>query len=137
METEAEKALKNRILKRIRQEINNSFGHYFSYAWREAIGEMLEQESKYSKLVDWIDREIKDKMTTANCFSFSDMITENDCKNTFFETFREQLSDIAMLTYFREVLLDDRTTTKMRENIEYSIGKVFGVHYDEYLKDYV
>ena len=137
METEAEKALKNKILKRIRQEINNSFGHYFSYAWREAIGEMLEQESKYSKLVDWIDREIKDKMTTANFFSPADMDKIGDYTNDFFETFREQLSDVATLTYFREVLLDDRTTTKMRENIEYSIGKVFGVHYDEYLKDYV
>ncbi len=98
---------------------------------------MLEQESKYSKLVDWIDREIKDKMTTANFFSPADMDKVGDYTNNFFETFREQLSDIAMLTYFRELLLDDRTTTKMRENIEYSIGKVFGIHYDEYLKDYV
>lgn len=130
-----EQRMKNKILRKIEREINNSFLTYFSYAWRENLNEMLTVESKYSKLVNWINKEIEDKMSIANLLSPADK-TE-DYKTDFYRTFRELLSDIAFLIYLREILLDERTTTQMRANIEYTIEKVFGIKYSEYLEDYV
>lgn len=130
-----EQRMKNKILRKIEREINNSFITYFSYAWRENLNEMLTTESKYSKLVNWLNKEIESKMSTANCFSPADK-TE-DYTNDFYRIFRELLSDISFMIYLREILLDERTTTQMRENIEYTIEKVFGTHYSEYLEDYV
>lgn len=130
-----EQRMKNKILRKIEREINNSFFTYFSYAWRENLNEMLTTESKYSKLVQWINKEIKDKMSTANLLSPADK-TEG-YKTEFYKNFRELLSDIAFLIYLREILLDERTTTQMRENVEYTIEKVFGTKYSEYLEDYI
>lgn len=130
-----EQAVKAKILRKIEREINNSFGEYFSYAWRENLNEMLENESRFARLVEWINEEIEQKMSTANIFSPADKTEQYT--NDFFKTFKDLSSDIFMLIYFRELLLDNRTTTKMRENIEYAIGKVFNVHYSEFLKVYV
>lgn len=130
-----EQRMKNKILRKIEREINQSFLTYFSYAWRENLNEMLTTESKYSKLVNWINKEIEHKMSTANLFSPADK-TE-DYKTDFYNTFRDLLSDVALLIYLREILLDERTTTQMRENVEYTIEKVFGTKYSEYLEDYV
>lgn len=130
-----EEVMKRKILRKIENELNKSFITYFSYAWREKVDEMLTTESKYSKLVDWINKEIEEKMSTANIFSPADKTEQHT--NDFFKTFKDLSSDIFMLIYFRELLLDNRTTTKMRENIEYAIWKVFNVHYSEFLKVYV
>lgn len=130
-----EEVMKRKILRKIENELNKSFITYFSYAWREKVDEMLTTESKYSKLVDWINKEIEEKMSTANVFSPADK--NIDYTNDYFRTFRELLSDVALLIYFRELLLDSKSTTGMRENLEYAIEKVFNVHYSEYLEDYV
>ena len=130
-----EEVMKRKILRKIENELNKSFITYFSYAWREKVDEMLTTESKYSKLVSWINKEIEEKMSTANVFSPADKNV--DYTNDYFRTFRELLNDTALLIYFRELLLDSKSTTEMRGNIEYAIEKVFHVHYSEYLEDYV
>lgn len=127
--------LVNKILKAIRNKLNDSFCEYFSYAWRDKVDEMLAEESRYTKLVEWLDKEIRQKLSLVNMFCPADR-TE-DYKNSFFQTYMEQMKDIAVMTHFRELLLDNRTTTQMRENIEYTICKVYKIHYSEFLNDYI
>lgn len=124
-----------KVLRKIERELNGSFIQYFSYAWREKVNEMLTTESKYSKLVDWLNKEIESRLSMVNIFSPADRM--EDYKTEFYRTFREQLSDISFMIYLRELLLDEKSTTQMRENIEYTICKVFGTKYSEYLKDYI
>ncbi len=123
-----------RILYKIEKELNKGFEEYFSYAWREKIDEMLTQESKYTKLVEWINTEIEQRISLVNVFCPADKCEGYTSK--FFQTYTEQIKDLAMLIHFRELLLDSRSTTKMRENIEYTIEKVFRVHYNEFLNCY-
>lgn len=130
-----EQQFMRKVLRKIERELNGSFIQYFSYAWREKVNEMLTTESKYSKLVDWLNKEIENRLSTANIFSPADR-TE-DYKTEFYHTFREQLSDISFMVYLRELLLYEKSTTQMRENIEYTICKVFGTKYSEYLEDYI
>jgi uncharacterized membrane protein YebE (DUF533 family) len=126
--------IKSKILRKIENELNKSFIEYFSYAWRENLDEMLTTESKYSKLVQWLNNEIEKRVSVMNCFSPADY---DDYTSEFYKAFREQLSDISFMIYLRELLLDSKTTRKMRENIENTIEKVFNVKYSEQLKDYI
>lgn len=130
-----EQQFMRKVLRKIERELNGSFIQYFSYAWREKVNEMLTTESKYSKLVDWLNKEIENRLSTVYIFSPADR-TE-DYKTEFYRTFREQLSDISFMIYLRELLLNEKSTTQMRENIEYTICKVFGTKYSEYLEDYI
>lgn len=127
--------LAEKILKAIRNKLNDSFCEYFSYAWREKVDEMLLIESKFTKLVEWLDEEIEQRLSLINVFCPADRTA--DYKNSYFQTYMEQMKDIAVMTHFRELLLDSRTTTQMRENIEYAIYKVYKIHYNDYLNEYV
>lgn len=125
----------NKIVKAIAKSLNEGFCEYFSYAWREKVNEMLEEESKYSRLVQWLNAEIEQKITVINVFCPAD---KNDgYQNKFFSTYVEQMKELAILIHFRELMLDERSTSKMRENIEYTVGKVFNVHYNDFLQCYI
>lgn len=127
--------LADKILKAIRSNLNNGFCDYFSYAWREKIGEMLTTESKYTKLVQWLEKEIEQELSMVNIFCPADRT--DDYTNGFFKTYMEHMQGLAVKIHARELLLDSRTTTQMRENIEYTICKVYNVHYSDFLNDYV
>lgn len=127
--------LADKILKAIRNKLNDSFCEYFSYAWREKVDEMLTTESRFTKLVEWLDKEIRQKLSLVNMFCPADRI--DGYTNQNFQTYSEQIKDIAVMTHCRELLLDSRSTTQMRENIEYTVCKVYGIHYSEFLNAYV
>ena len=134
-EKENRDAIVDRILKVIEKELKKGFIEYFSYAWREKINEsLLEEESKYSRLVEWISSEIEQRVSIVNVFCPADK--NENYTNNYFSTYMDQMKELAVLIHFRELLLDKRTTTQMRENIEYTVEKVFGVHYNDYLKIY-
>lgn len=124
-----------KILTAIRNKLNDGFCEYFSYVWREKVIETLTEESKYTKLVRWLDREIEQTASTVNIFCPADK-TEN-YSNKFFQTYLEQMKNLAVMIHFRELLLDERTTTQMRENLEHTVCKLYGIHYSEFLDDYV
>lgn len=126
------------IITAIQKEIGKGNDEYFSYAWREKLGEISEflaEESKYSQLVKWIDKELEQCNSLKNVFSLAD----KDEKTTrgMANTYLELMQKLAVLVHCRELLLDSRSTTKMRENIEYTICKLYGVHYSEQLKEYI
>lgn len=123
------------LIKAIEKQYAKSRDTYFSYAWREKVDEWLDNESRYARLVDWINERIEDKQTTIDVFSPADK--GEWYTNDYFKSYRSACEEIAMLIHLKWLLLDNRCTIKMRENIEYTICKVFNVHYNEMLKCYV
>lgn len=108
---------------------------FFNYAWRENIRNMFSTEDKYSKLIDWINEQIKFYKNNMNIFNPADKMI--NYTNEFFKNYETACKNIAMLLNFKEVLLSEKCTTKMRENIEYTICKVFNIKYNERLNCYV
>lgn len=130
-----EKRLTDKVINAIQKVLKSKLGEYYSCAWRENIKELLETESKYTKLVKWLDGEIEQRLLMINVFCPADR-NENYTNNDF-KIYSEQMKDLAIMVHCKELLNDERTTTKMRESIEYTICKIYGVHYSEYLKEYV
>ena len=116
------------VLKNKFEEINEQF---FSYAWREKLGEILKEENKFSRLIEWLDKEIELCGALANIFS------PTDWQNDFLPQYLETIQKYAVMIHIRALLIDDRMTTKMRKNIEKIVCNQFGVHYNEELDCYV
>lgn len=110
-------------------------GEFLSKAINEQYGDFLEQSSRFFKLVQWCENEIKQAGAIINVFTPAD---KTDFYTTAdFKTFREQVQTVGELVYYHALLLDSRTTTAQRENIEHTICKVYGVKYNEYLGVYL
>lgn len=123
------------LIKAIERQYNKSRDAYFSYAWREKVNEFLSDESKYARLVDWINDRIDFNRDTIDVFNPADRTEQYN--NGFFKKYCEACKELAMLINFKEIILDNHCTTKMRENIEYAICKFFNIHYNEQLRCYV
>jgi hypothetical protein len=108
---------------------------FFSYAWRENITEMLSNESKYQKLVEWINKRIESEQIALNVFNPADK--SNEYTNEQFNAYKTACQNIAMLINIKYIILDNKCTIQMRENCEYAICKIFNVHYNEFLNIYV
>lgn len=108
---------------------------FFAMAFHEQAGVFLETASRFSKLVNWCEKEIRQAGGLINCFSPADKTT--DYTQAQAKLWREQVHYIAELVYFHALLIDHRTTTEQRQNIEYTICKLYGIHYSEHLEDYV
>lgn len=115
--------------------LSQTLDTYFSYAWREHLGEFLAVESRYSKLVEWIDKEISMCKMLINVFCPADKhenYTNEDIRN-----YLSNMQKFSVLTHCRFILLDSRSNTKMRENIEYTLCKLYDISYDEELGKYI
>ena len=123
------------LIKAIEREYAKSMDAYFSYAWREKVNEFLSDESKYARLVDWINNRIDFNRDTIDVFNPADKYEQYN--NGFFKNYCNACKELAMLINFKEIILDNRCTTEMRENIEYTICKIYKIHYSEQLKCYV
>lgn len=123
-----------KLLNAIKNEFRKHDNTYFEYAWREKIGDMLETESKYEKLVEWIDEQLDFCCETVGVFSPADRNEKTTMQNV--NTYRTFMEKIAILVHCREMLLDSRSTTKMRENIEYTLCKLYKISYDKELNLY-
>lgn len=124
-----------RILRGISRALVESNQIFFESAWRKKIGEILMEESRYTKLVRWCDSEIERRqgvVATFNPASRNETYT-----NDMFKTYQAQLGELAMLVQFREMLIDSQCTEEERKNIEYAICKIFCIKYEENLRDYI
>ena len=128
----------NEIINAIQKEIKKGNGEFFNYAWREKLGELgsfLEEEGKYSKLVNWIDTEIQSCNSLKNVFCPADRNEQTTM--SMVNTYGDLMKKLAILIHCKELLLDSRTTIKMRENIEYTICKLYNIKYVANLNSYV
>lgn len=116
----------------IEREIRKNDGIYFSYAWREKLGEFLEEESRYAKLVNWLNEQLERYEGTINAFGPS-----VDWSEEFEESYLQQIQDCAVMIHARDLLLDSRCSGNMREKIEKWICRHFKVRYSEEFGDYI
>lgn len=128
----------NEIINAIQKEVKKGNSEFFDYAWREKLGELstfLEEESKYARLVEWIDKELEQANSLKNVFCPAD---KNELTTmTMVNTYCTLMQKLAILVHCKELLLDNRSTTKMRESIEYTLCKLYRIKYNEKLKVYV
>ena len=108
---------------------------FFSYSWREKIDEWLTNESRFARLVEWINERIESNYTTIDVFNPADK--DETFTGDRMKLYLNACQEVAMLMNAKHIILDNRCTTKMRENWEYTICKLFGVHYNEQLGCYV
>lgn len=130
--------LEESILKAIEKEIQKGNNEFFGYAWREKLNEIsdfLEEESKYARLVEWINEKIRLVNSTKNVFCPADK--SEDTTLAMVNTYLKLMENLAVLIHCKELLLDSRSTIKIRENIEYTLCKIFKIRYSEHLKRYV
>lgn len=126
------------LLKAIQEVIQNGNDEFFGYAWREKLdemGEFLKEESKYARLVDWIDKEIAQLNSVKNVFCPADR-NENTTQSMVC-TYLSLIQKLAVLVHCKELLLDKRCTTKMRKSIEYTLCKLYKIKYVEKLNAYI
>lgn len=123
------------LIKLLEKQYIKNNKEFFSYAWRENLTNYFEEDSKYQALVEWIDAELKSAQDLQNMFNPADK-TE-DYINSFFDTFKEASMNLAILLNFKHLLLHTNTTTTMRDNIEYSICKIYNIKYNKELNSYI
>lgn len=123
------------LLRNIEQFMIKNNQTFFSYSWREKINEFMSSESKYSRLIDWINDQIEYYRNNLNVFNPADKT--DDYNNSYFKTYEDACKNVAMLLNFKWILLDNHCTTEMRNNIEYSICKLYKIHYSKELDCYV
>ena len=121
--------------KALSKQFGKQNAEFFAMAIRDNQEVLLEQSSRFTKLADWLEKEIRQTGQIINVFSPADK-TEDYTQGQAF-LWREQIRYIAELIYFYELLIATRTTTEQRENIEYTVCKLYGIHYSEFLEDYV
>lgn len=122
------------ILTAIETELKKNNQEFFSYAWRENITNILENESRFNSLLKWIDSKIELLKININLFNPADKTADytNETFNTYFNALRE----FALLINMREILISNTATTEMRNNVEYTLCKIFKIHYNNNLKEY-
>ena len=108
---------------------------YFSYAWRALISKTMEEEYKYTKLIEWIDKRIELDKLSIEIINPIDKIIEPFTKGDF-KNYIKRCGEIFMLLDFKYTILNKNCTTEMRKNIEYVIKRQFNVSYDDFLKEY-
>ena len=125
-----EEKMTNRILRAIEEELRHNNRHYFSYVWREKIKNELKADSKYQKLLDWINNEIFLNLSIVNVINPAEGVTE--C----WDNYCMKMGKIAALIHMREILLFQTCTDEMRGNIEKDLCKNMGIRYWEQAGDY-
>lgn len=105
--------------------------NFFSYAWRENVNEFLSSESRYSRLVEWINEQIEDCFSLINVFNPSDWAGDKVFTIDMMNTYLEKCMELSFLINARTIILDNKCTTEMRKKIEYSLCKMFNIKFNK------
>lgn len=103
--------------------------------WTEAVVSAAERQNRWGKLVAWTDRRLDELAVATNVMTPANR--DEDYKKRDLDGWLDNMKDIAVLTSCELILLDEKATEAQRENIEYTLEKLFGVRWSEYLNDYV
>lgn len=104
---------------------------FFSYAWREKLKNILTEESKYSRLVEWINERIESEFVIINIFNPADK--DETFTNARMKEYLDACQNVSLLVNARTIILDNNCTTQMRDNWEYTLCKLFNLKYSSEL----
>lgn len=110
--------------------------HFFSYAWRENVNEFLSSESRYSRLIEWINKEIENCFDYINIFNPSDWVGDKVFTVEMMNTYLEKCMKVSFLINAKTIILDNKCTTDMRKKIEYALCKMFNIKYSKEFDSY-
>lgn len=113
-------------IKNIFKENNQEF---FSYAWRENVENFLSAENRYTQLIDWINQQLETEFVVINVFNPSDK--DESYTQGYIKNYLEACQNVAMLVNAKTIILDEKCTTEMRKNWEYTICKLFNLEYNK------
>ena len=130
-----EGGLEESLIDVLEGEIRKGLDGYYSCAWRDKLGKLLESESRYVALAKWAKE--KRDFNEGLMHTFSPADRDDGYTRGMLNTYLECAQKVCVLTHLYELLIDGRTTDAMRENIEYTLCKVYGLRYSEYLKEYI
>lgn len=119
-------------IKKIFEKNNQEF---FSYAWRENVDQFLETESRYDTLVKWINDRITFELNIISTFNPADR--DDAYKVGYLKQYLSACETVSVLTNAREIILDRHCTSKMRENWEYTLCKLYNLYYCKDLNQYL
>ena len=124
-----------KLLEAITAQISKSLDGYFNMNWTTEIGKMLEEGSKFNSLVRLLDDEIElcRILVNGNCPAHR----QDGYTRGHLTAYLTAIQKLAVLVHCQEMLLDERTTEQMRENIAYTLEKLYNIRYSEYLKEYI
>lgn len=100
---------------------------FFSYAWRENVLNFMKKESKFSYLIDWINERLKIEFIIINTQNPSDRDKNYMIKNI--KDYIESCKNAGILLNLKFILMDDKSTTTMRENVEHTVCELYNLHY--------
>lgn len=103
--------------------------------WTEAVVKAAEKQNRWGKLIAWIDRRLDDLAIVTNVMTPANR--DEDYKKRDLDDWLENMKDIAVLTSCELILLDDKATEVQRDNVEYTLRRLFGVEWSENFNDYV
>jgi len=104
---------------------------FFSYAWRENIKEFLTTENRYTQLLQWINERLEIEFGIMNVFNPADK--DETFTNTVMKDYLDACQKVSILLNAKIIIMDEKCTTKMRENWEYTLCKLFNLKYDNNL----
>lgn len=113
-------------IKNIFKENNQEF---FSYAWRENVENFLSAENRYTQLIDWINEQIEINLNVINVFNPADK--DSAYSIGYLKNYLDSCQKIGVLINAKTIILDEKCTTKMRENWEYTLCKIFNLVYNK------
>lgn len=121
------------LLKIIERTMLQNNEIFFSCVWREKLNEFLSVESKYSKLVEWINRQIDFNKESLIVFNPADH-TKNE---GYYGNYIDCCKEIGILLNTKWIILDNRCTTQMRERIEQFLMDTYSISFNKYLNEYI
>ena len=123
--------METRILRAIEEVMTQNNRHYFSYIWREKVKNELKADSKYQKLLDWINAEINISLSLIN------VINPAEGELEYWDLYKTAMGKIAVLVHLREILLYQTCTDEMRASIERCFCEKMKIRYWEPLGEYL
>lgn len=121
----------NQILRAIEDELHKNNLHFFSYVWREEIQNELKADSRYQKLLNWINAEIGLRESIIN------VIGPADGDISGWDLYIRELGGLAALIHLREILTFRKCTDQMRGNIEKCVCEKMKIRYWENIDEYL
>lgn len=130
--------LTDKITSSIRQTLEKSTIRYFGAAWQRHIKCILMDESRYARLLEWINNELAQDAITVCIFNPAALADDKEFyTKEVFEMYKTALLNQSLLIHARETILHDECTEQQRETVEKMVCKIFNIHYCKMLDCYM
>jgi len=123
---------KELLLQTIERCMRYSNTRYFESAWQNHLGEFLEEEHKYTMLVEWLNEQIERETDMLIVYNPSDTDM-----HPYLDDYQDIVAKLGVCIHCKTTLCAKETTPTMRENIEKALVKMYNIHYNETLDCYV